>query len=80
MAKQTAKSKAQKQAEQDAEKSPRLLSKEQLALRLQLSTRTVYRLWQEGSLPAPVKIGGSIRWRSDVVDAWIENDCQVVGQ
>jgi prophage regulatory protein len=77
MAKKDAFAKARHAAEQVADKY-KLLSKEQVALKLQLSTRTVYRLWQDGSLPAPVKIGGSIRWRSDVIDSWIENDCQLV--
>ncbi len=58
----------------------RLLTKEQLATKLAISTRTVYRKWMSGEIPAPVKIGSVIRWRSDVIDAWIENDCQFVRQ
>jgi len=53
----------------------RLLTKEQVALKLQLSTRTIYRKWQEGAIPAPIKLGSVVRWRSDVIDQWIENDC-----
>lgn len=66
------------QAIQKTEDQIRLLTKEQIAAKLQLSTRTVYRMFQEGLMPAPIKLGGSIRWRSDVIDAWIENDCQLV--
>lgn len=78
MAKKDAFAKARQAAEQAADKY-KLLTKEQVALKLQLSTRTIYRMWQEGTLPAPVKLGGSIRWRSDVIDNWIENDCRVFG-
>lgn len=63
------------------EKGIRLLTKEQVAQRLQLSTRTVYRKWQDGEMPAPVKLGKHVvRWRSDVIDAWIADDCPRVGR
>lgn len=53
-----------------------LLTKEQVAQRLNISLRTVYRLIQTGEIPAPVKLGKMLRWRTDVLDAWIENDCK----
>ncbi len=53
-----------------------LLTKEQVAERLQLSVRTVYRKSQSGEMPAPVNIGKHVvRWRSDVLDEWMANDC-----
>lgn len=53
-----------------------LLTKEQVAQRLNMSIRTVYRMAMAGEMPAPVRAGRSLRWRSDVLDAWIENDCK----
>jgi len=55
-----------------------LLTKEEVAKRLQLSVRTIYRKSQDGEMPAPVKVGRVVRWRSDVIDNWIENDCRPV--
>jgi excisionase family DNA binding protein len=66
-----------KTASQEQDKL-RLLTKEQLAAKLQLSTRTVYRKWQDGEIPPPIKLGSVVRWRSDVIEQWIENDCQGV--
>lgn len=57
-----------------------LLTKEQVAQRLQLSIRTIYRKWQDGEMPAPIKLGHVIRWRSDVIDEWIAKDCPPVGR
>ncbi|MGN6545923.1 MAG: helix-turn-helix transcriptional regulator [Aureliella sp.] len=62
----------------NTQKQVELLTKTQVAQRLQMSTRTVYRKVQEGEIPAPVKLGHLVRWRSDVLDAWIENNCQPV--
>ena len=42
-----------------------------LALRLGVSKRQVFRLKSKGELPAPLKIGGSIRWISDEISSWI---------
>lgn len=52
-----------------------LLTKEQVAGMLQMSTRTVYRKAMDGEIPAPIKIGRCIRWRRDIMLAWIENNC-----
>ena len=51
-----------------------LLSAEALADRLGFSARTIWRLRSAGKLPPSLKIGGSIRWRSREIDAWIEAD------
>ena len=39
-----------------------------IADRLQVSVRTVYRL---PNFPAPIRIGRLVRWREEEVDAWI---------
>lgn len=58
-----------------------LLTKEEVAKKLQLSVRTIYRMAQGGEMPAPVKIGKHVvRWRSDVLDDWMANDCARVAR
>ncbi len=52
-----------------------LLSAEELGERLGFSARTIWRLRSAGKLPQPVKIGGSIRWRADEIDAWVRAGC-----
>ena len=46
-------------------------SAKSLGLRLGLSKRQIFRLKSSGKLPAPVKIGGSIRWVSTEIERWI---------
>lgn len=53
----------------------RLVSAEELARILAISTRSLWRLRSAGQLPRPVKLGGSIRWRIDEVERWIKVGC-----
>ena len=46
-----------------------------LGLRLGLSKRQIFRLRSCGKLPAPVKIGGSVRWISAEIESWILAGC-----
>ena len=39
---------------------------------LRISRQTLYRWRKAGVLPAPVLIGGSIRWREQDVAAWLD--------
>lgn len=51
----------------------RLLDVNDLAEQLHTSVATIYRKRSLNEpLPAAVKFGGSIRWRQETVDAWIE--------
>lgn len=43
--------------------------------RLALSTRQVWRLLAAGKLPAPVRIGRSVRFRVCDVDDWVRLGC-----
>lgn len=52
-----------------------LLSAEALADRLGFSARTIWRLRSAARLPPSLKIGGSIRWRAQEIDDWIEAGC-----
>lgn len=53
----------------------KLLAVGALAKTLSTSVRTVWRKRAAGQLPKPVRIGGSVRWRSSDIDRWIEWGC-----
>ncbi len=55
----------------------RLLDVRQVATVLDVSVRSVHRLRDGGKIPAPVRIGGSVRWRATEIDAWIARGCPV---
>ena len=48
-----------------------LLTVNDVAKRMKLSTRSVWRLVEAGSIVSPIKIGGSIRWRSTDFNHWL---------
>jgi excisionase family DNA binding protein len=53
-----------------------LIDVKEVARRLGLSDRTVWRLNSTGKLPRPVSIGGkSKRWRSEEITAWVSAGC-----
>lgn len=39
---------------------------------LSLSKRQIFRLNSCGKIPAPLRIGGSVRWASNEISAWLE--------
>ncbi|MBN1125075.1 MAG: AlpA family phage regulatory protein [Sedimentisphaerales bacterium] len=43
--------------------------------RLSLSKRQIFRLNACGKIPAPIRIGGSVRWLSEDITAWIDMGC-----
>jgi len=52
-----------------------LLSANQVAELLGVSVRTLWRLLSAGKLPAPVRLGGSVRWRNADIRQWIDEGC-----
>jgi predicted DNA-binding transcriptional regulator AlpA len=48
-----------------------LISAKQLAEKLCLSKRQIFRLNSLGKLPAPIRIGGSVRWKESEIAAWL---------
>jgi predicted DNA-binding transcriptional regulator AlpA len=54
---------------------PALMTVEQLAKIVQKSVRSVWRMRSKGEVPAPVNVGGGVRWRVDDVRRWIEEGC-----
>jgi excisionase family DNA binding protein len=53
--------------------SPELLTAAEVAKTLRVSTMTVYRWGQNGTLPS-ITVGGTIRFRRSDVDALLESD------
>ena len=57
-----------------------LIDVKQLAAMVDLSQRTVWRLANAGWMPAPLKLGGSQRWRKAEVSEWIAQGCKPLQQ
>ena len=54
-----------------------LITAAQVAEMLNVSLRTLWRLKSAGKLPAPVRLGGAVRWRTQEVLQWIAEGCPV---
>jgi len=48
-----------------------LLSAKALAKMLSLSKRQIFRLNSGAKIPAPVRIGGAVRWSAQEISAWL---------
>jgi prophage regulatory protein len=59
----------------DADGEPLLVTASQIAMLMQISTRTLWRLLSGGKIPEPLRIGGAVRWRLDDVKNWIAAGC-----
>lgn len=57
------------------ESAETLITAKELAKRLAISVRSVWRRDSAGELPAPVRIGGSVRWRAEELNRWIKAGC-----
>jgi len=53
----------------------KLLDVRSVAERLSVSPRAVWKWCSAGRLPAPVRIGRSVRWRATDLDRFIELGC-----
>jgi excisionase family DNA binding protein len=58
-----------------AAEEPLLINAEELARLINVSKRTLWRLRSAGDLPAPVRLGSTVRWRLDEIRAWIGQGC-----
>ena len=56
----------------DTKNEIRLLTAKQLGVRLNLSKRQIFRLNSCGKLPAPIRIGGSVRWAESTIAEWLK--------
>ncbi len=57
-----------------------VLTAGELAARLKVSTRTLWRKLSAKQILAPVRIGGLPRWPLDRVKQWIEDGCPEPGE
>jgi len=55
----------------DTKNGIQLLTAKQLGAKLGLSKRQIFRLNSSGKLPAPIYIGGSVRWAESTIDNWL---------
>lgn len=56
----------------DTRSEIQLLTVKELAVRLSLSKRQVFRLNACGKLPEPIRIGGSVRWAESAIAQWLK--------
>jgi len=52
-----------------------LITADELARRLAISKRSLWRLRSAGCLPPPVRLGGAVRWRLEEIKKWIADGC-----
>jgi len=52
-----------------------LITAAQFAQKLQVSTRTLWRMRDAGRLPKSLQVGGGIRWRLSDVERWVADGC-----
>jgi predicted DNA-binding transcriptional regulator AlpA len=52
-----------------------LWSVKDLAARLAIAPRTVWRLADSGRLPKPKRIAACVRWNPQEIEAWLEAGC-----
>lgn len=57
----------------NTESSVILLARGEVERRCSISRSEIYRRMRIGTFPQVVRVGGSVRWRSDDIDAWIES-------
>lgn len=52
-----------------------LLDVGEVAAKLHVSKRTVYRLSDAGRMPRPVRLGSLVRWGRQAIDEWVASGC-----
>ena len=52
-----------------------LITAEDFAALLSISTRTLWRKRSAGEIPQPIRVGVTVRWRLDEVRKWINEGC-----
>ena len=53
------------------------LSIQELAKRYRVSTKTIYTMKKAGRLPAPLRVGRSVRWDMNDIPEWEKNAKEV---
>ncbi len=55
--------------------APLLVTADEVAGMLDVSTRTLWRLVSARKIVPPLKLGGSTRWRRADIEAWVASGC-----
>ena len=56
----------------NTQNTEKLLTAKAVGEMLSLSKRQIFRLNSCGKIPAPIRIGGSIRWSESTILAWLQ--------
>lgn len=54
---------------------PAAYTADDIGRKLQISTRHVWRMNDDGTLPRPFRIGRLVRWPAAIIDRWISEGC-----
>jgi len=57
--------------DENKNQNPQLLSAKALARMLCLSKRSIFRLNSSGKIPAPLRVGGAVRWSAEECAEWL---------
>ena len=52
-----------------------LIDSREAAKLLKVSERTLWRMWNEGEMPPPVRVGRAVRWSYETLKAWVTAGC-----
>lgn len=52
-----------------------MLTSNEVARLLKVSMRTLWRMHSGGRIPKAIRIGGVVRWSSEVIQKWIAEGC-----
>lgn len=55
----------------NSEVTEKLLTAKAVGEMLSLSKRQIFRLNSSGKIPAPIRIGGAVRWSAEEISAWL---------
>jgi len=53
----------------------KLMKVQEVAERLNCSSRLIYSMKSYGRMPLPIKLGKLVRWDWDVIEKWISEGC-----
>lgn len=62
-------------SEQDTSLDPVMLTSNEVARYLKISMRTLWRMHSAGRIPPAIRMGGVVRWSSEVIRNWIAEGC-----
>jgi len=63
------------QTQNASQTTEKLLTAKAFGQMLSLSKRQIFRLNSSGKVPAPIRIGGSVRWANSTIQSWIDMGC-----